>query len=146
MIGETLGNYRVLSAIGKGGMGEVFLAEHTLIGRRVAIKVLLQQFSLDADTVTRFFNEARAAAKLHHPGLVEVFDVGHHSNGAAYIVMELLVGESLKARVERDKRLAPAIALAIARQVATGLEAAHEQGIVHRDLKPENIFLLPDPE
>jgi serine/threonine-protein kinase len=146
MIGETLGNYRVLSTIGKGGMGEVFLAEHTLIGRRVAIKVLLRQVSLEADNVTRFFNEARAAAKLHHPGLVEVFDFGHHTDGAAYIVMELLVGESLKVRLERDKRLAPATALALARQVAIALEAAHEQGIVHRDLKPENIYLLDDPE
>jgi len=146
MIGETLGNYRVLSAIGRGGMGEVYLAEHALIGRRVAIKVLLRQLSVDADTVTRFFNEAKAAAKLHHPGLVEVFDFGHHTNGAAYIVMELLVGESLKDRVERDQRLAPGTALAIARQVATALEAAHAQGIVHRDLKPENIFLLPDAE
>jgi serine/threonine-protein kinase len=146
MIGETLGNYRVLSAIGKGGMGEVFLAEHTLIGRRVAIKVLLRQLSLDADSVTRFFNEARAAAKLHHPGLVEVFDFGHHSDGSAYIVMELLTGESLKARIERDTRFAPATALAIARQVAIALEAAHEQGIIHRDLKPENIFLLEDPD
>src|SRR5258706_408335 len=111
MIGETLGNYRVLSAIGKGGMGEVYLAEHTLIGRRVAIKVLLRQLSLDIDLVKRFFNEARAAAKLHHPGLVEVFDFGHHSDGSAYIVMELLVGEALSARIARERRIAPAVAL-----------------------------------
>jgi serine/threonine-protein kinase len=146
MIGEVLGNYRVLSEIGKGGMGEVFLAQHTLIGRRVAVKVLLRQFSLDQSTVNRFFNEARAAAKIHHPGLVEVFDFGHHTDGSAYIVMELLVGESLSARISRDGRLAPAVALAIARQVAIAIEAAHQQGIVHRDLKPENIYLLPDPE
>jgi serine/threonine protein kinase len=69
MIGEVLGNHRVLSEIGKGGMGEVFLAQHTLIGRRVAVKVLLRQLSLDQSTVNRFFNEARAAAKIHHPGL-----------------------------------------------------------------------------
>ena len=146
MIGETLGNYRVLSAIGKGGMGEVFLAEHTLIGRKVAVKVLLRQLSLDVDTVSRFFNEARAAAKLQHPGLVEVFDFGHHSDGSAYIVMELLVGESLSTRLVRERRLAPAVALAITRQVALAIEVAHKKGIVHRDLKPENIYLLPDPE
>jgi tRNA A-37 threonylcarbamoyl transferase component Bud32 len=146
MIGETLGNYRVLSAIGRGGMGEVYMAEHTLIGRKVAIKVLLRKLSVDLDVVNRFFNEARAAAKLQHPGLVEVFDFGHHSDGSAYIVMELLVGESLADRIKREKRFAPAVALAITRQVAVALEAAHLQRIVHRDLKPENIFLLPDPE
>src|SRR5262252_4455384 len=127
MIGETLGNYRVVSAIGRGGMGEVYLAEHTLIGRKVAIKVLLRKLSIELDVVNRFFNEARAAAKLQHPGLVEVFDFGHHSDGSAYIVMELLVGESLADRLKREKRFAPAVALAITRQVAVALEAAHLQ-------------------
>src|SRR5262245_56415683 len=146
VIGETLGNYRVLSAIGAGGMGEVYLAQHTLIGRKVAIKVLLRRLSLDGTIVTRFFNEARAAAKIQHPGLVEVFDFGHHKDGSAYIVMELLVGESLAVRLSRDKRLPQATALGIARQVANALEAAHQQRIVHRDLKPENIYLLTDPD
>ena len=146
MLGETLGSYRVLSPIGQGGMGEVYLAEHALIGRRVAIKVLLPQYSADLDIVTRFFNEARAAARLQHPGLVEVFDFGHAEDGRAYIVMELLVGESLSVRIAREKRFAPALALAIMRQIALALEAAHQKGIIHRDLKPENLFLITDPD
>jgi serine/threonine-protein kinase len=140
----TLGSYRVVSAIGKGGMGEVYRAEHTLLGRAVAIKILLPEMSRDRGLVERFFNEARAAAKLRHPGVVEVFDYGHHTDGNAYIVMELLSGESLADRIARDKRLPVALAAAIARQVAGAVQAAHVQGIVHRDLKPENIFLVED--
>ncbi|HEY5925492.1 MAG TPA: protein kinase [Kofleriaceae bacterium] len=143
MIGETLGSYRIVSSIGQGGMGVVYRAEHTLIGKQVAIKVLLRQMTSDAVLVERFFNEARAAAMLKHPGLVEVFDFGQ-GGGSAFIVMELLEGESLGARIDRETRLPIATALAIARQVASALHAAHEQNIVHRDLKPANIFLLVD--
>jgi eukaryotic-like serine/threonine-protein kinase len=144
MIGESLGIYKIVDLIGEGGMGVVYQAEHTLIGRRVAIKRLLPEFTRDAEVVDRFMNEARAAARIQHPGLCEVFDFGHHTDGSAYIVMELLEGESLAARIEREARIYIATALAIARQVASALHAAHEQGIVHRDLKPENIFLIPD--
>jgi tRNA A-37 threonylcarbamoyl transferase component Bud32 len=146
LLGVTLGSYRVVSAIGKGGMGEVYRAEHTLLGRAVAIKILLPEMSRDRQLVERFFNEARAAAKLRHPGVVEVFDYGHDSYGNAFIVMELLSGEPLADRIARDKRLSIALAAAIARQVAGALQAAHVQGIVHRDLKPENIFLVEDPD
>ncbi|MDQ3336358.1 MAG: serine/threonine protein kinase [Myxococcota bacterium] len=145
MIGETLGHYRILSTIGKGGMGVVYLAEHTLIGRQAAVKLLLPEMTRDAELVDRFFNEARAAAKARHQGLVEVFDFGYADDGSAYIVMEVLSGESLAARLERQKRFATELALSITRQVASALQAAHEQGVVHRDLKPENIHLIPDP-
>jgi eukaryotic-like serine/threonine-protein kinase len=144
MIGESLGNYRIVGTIGEGGMGVVYRAEHVLIGRKVAIKRLLPQMVKDNELVERFFNEARAAAMINHPGLVEVFDFGHHADGSAYIVMELLEGESLTARIAREATLPVSTAIVIARQVASALHAAHEQGIVHRDLKPENIFLIAD--
>jgi serine/threonine-protein kinase len=144
MVGQTLGSYRIISEIGKGGMGVVYLAEHTLLGRKAAVKLLRSDVA--ADQVERFFNEAKAAATLHHPGLVDVFDFGHHTDGSAYIVMEFLPGESLAERLERDPRLPVGIACTIARAVASALHVAHELGIVHRDLKPGNIFLVPDPE
>src|SRR5262245_2156582 len=144
MVGETLGCYRIVSTIGEGGMGVVYRGEHVLIGRTVAVKVLRRQMSHDPELVNRFFNEARTAALIQHPGLVEVFDFGYTDDGGAYIVMELLEGESLTARLARERKLSIANALAIARQVASALHAAHEAGIVHRDLKPENIFLVPD--
>ncbi|MBA3500561.1 MAG: serine/threonine protein kinase, partial [Deltaproteobacteria bacterium] len=144
MRGETLGNYRLISEIGHGGMGVVYLAEHTLLGRKVAVKILRNDVALEL--VERFFTEARAAASLHHPGLVDVFDFGHDEHGSAYIVMEYLAGESLAERLERDPRLPIPIACSITRSVATALQVAHEQGIVHRDLKPGNIFLVPDDD
>jgi len=125
-------------------MGEVYRAEHTLLGRAVALKILLPEMSRDRQLVERFFNEARAAAKLRHPGVVEVFDYGHDSSGNAFIVMELLSGEPLADRIARDKRMPIGLAAAIARQVAGALQAAHVQGIIHRDLKPENIFVVED--
>jgi serine/threonine-protein kinase len=143
MVGETLGTYRIVSEIGEGGMGVVYAAEHTLLGRRAAVKVL--RSDLAGEYVERFFNEARAAARLHHPGLVEVFDFGNHG-GRAFIVMELLVGESLAARLEREPRLPFAVAGPITRTVANALHVAHQEGIVHRDLKPANIFLTEDAE
>jgi len=144
MIDETLGNYRITSLIGEGGMGVVYRAEHTLLGRKAAVKVLRSQIS--QDLVDRFFNEARAAAMLHHPSCVEVFDFGHRADGSAYIIMELLEGEPLSDRLEREARLQIPLASAIGRQVASALHVAHQQGIIHRDLKPGNIFLVPDTE
>jgi serine/threonine-protein kinase len=144
MIGETLGSYRIVSEIGSGGMGVVYLAEHTLLGRKVAVKLLRAE--LPEEYVERFFNEAKAAATLDHPGLVDVFDFGYHTDGSAYIVMELLAGQSLAERLEREPRLPLPLALAITRSVANALYVAHQQGIIHRDLKPGNIFLVPDSE
>ena len=142
MVGERVGSYRIVRPIGEGGMGRVYLAEHPLIGKRAAIKVLLPQYSANAEIVKRFFNEARSIALLEHPGVVEVYDFGHLPTGSAYIVMELLDGESLSARLRREGRLSPVAAVGLARQLAATLATAHATGIVHRDLKPDNIFLV----
>ena len=108
MLGERVGSYRIVSRIGAGGMGAVYLAEHELIGRKAAIKVLLPELGADEDTLARFFNEARATALIRHPGLVDVFDFGRSdSDGRAYIAMELLEGESLGARLRREGALPP---------------------------------------
>jgi serine/threonine-protein kinase len=146
MIGETLGSYRVLSKLGEGGMGTVYLAEHPLIGRRAAVKVLLPQFSNDQEMLARFFNEARATATLRHPALVDVFDFGTHvQTGCAFLIMDYLEGETLMSRLRSRQGIPLANAVDLALQIAGGAAAAHDAGIVHRDLKPENIFLLPDP-
>ena len=127
-------------------MGAVYLAEHTLLGRRAAVKVLQPNLSSNQDIVQRFFNEARAATAIADPGIVQIFDFGYHTDGSAYIVMEFLEGEPLDARLKRHGRLAPEEALRLLRQVASSLHAAHSRGIIHRDLKPENIFLVADRE
>jgi serine/threonine protein kinase len=141
-----IGQYRIVRRIGAGGMGLVFLAEHTLLGRRAAIKTLLPSVATNPGIVERFFNEARATSAISDPGVIQIFDFGYHVDGTAYIVMELLEGESLSARIARLGRLSPANALRIARQIAGSLAAAHAHDIVHRDLKPENVFLVCDAE
>jgi len=127
-------------------MGTVWLAEHAMLGRRAAIKVLHPEYSNSSTIVTRFFNEARAATSVADPGIVQIFDFGQHSDGSAYIVMELLDGEPLDQRLARNGALGVTDALRIMRQVASTLGAVHARGIVHRDLKPENVFIVRDPE
>jgi serine/threonine-protein kinase len=144
--GSQIGAYRVLHQIGEGGMGSVWLAEHAMLGRRAALKVLRPEYSHREEIVTRFFNEARAATSIGDPGIVQIFDFGQHTDGSAYIVMELLDGEPLDRRLERLGTLGLPDALRLMRQVASTLGAAHARGIVHRDLKPENIFIVRDPE
>jgi hypothetical protein len=144
--GTQVGAYRLLQQIGEGGMGAVWLAEHTMLGRRAAIKLLHPMFTARPDIVTRFFNEARAATAIADPGIVQIFDFGQHVDGTAYIAMEMLDGEPLDKRLVRLVRLPIADALRILRQVASTLGVAHQRGIVHRDLKPENIYLVRDPE
>ena len=124
-------------------MGEVYLAEHKYISRRAAVKFLLPELSGSAEVVSRFFREARAASLIEHPGICEVLDCEVHADGRAYIVMEYLTGESLAAYLDRVGKLDADLpgALAICRQMAEALGAAHGQGIVHRDLKPDNSFL-----
>jgi hypothetical protein len=143
--GTQVGAYRVLQQVGTGGMGTVWLAEHVMLGRRAAIKLLHPMYSARPDIVTRFFNEARAAAAISDPGIVQIFDFGQHE-GTAYIAMEFLEGEPLDQRLRRLVRLPLGDALRIMRQVASTLGVAHARGIVHRDLKPENVFLVRDPE
>jgi serine/threonine protein kinase len=145
-IASHIGQYRIVRKIGAGGMGLVFLGEHTLLGRRAAIKTLLPTVSANREIVERFFNEARATSTISDPGVIQIFDFGYHVDGTAYIVMELLEGEALSARIARLGRLSLASALRLARQIAGSLAAAHAHGVVHRDLKPENIFLICDAE
>jgi serine/threonine-protein kinase len=146
MGGEDIGSYSIVKKIGEGGMGAVYLASHTLLGRPAAIKVLLPEMSRHPELVTRFFNEARAATSVKHPGIVEIYDFGYHTDGSAYIVMEFLDGESLATRLRRGGLLPEPRATALCRQIAGALGAAHTKGIVHRDLKPDNIFIVRDPD
>jgi serine/threonine-protein kinase len=146
VIGATIGNYLVQKEVGHGGMGVVYIAEHPLIGRKVAVKVLKPDYSRNQEVVNRFFNEARATAQLKHPGLVEVLDFGYDADENAYLVMEFLEGESLAARLEREGRIPEAELAEIGKQAAAAVGAAHQQGIIHRDLKPDNLFLVPDAE
>jgi serine/threonine-protein kinase len=127
-------------------MGVVYLGQHTLLGRRAAIKVLLPMHSARPDIVNRFFNEARAVTTISDPGIVQVFDFGYHTDGSAYIVMEFLEGETLDRRLARLGRIPVYEALRLCRQITSSLAAAHAQHIIHRDLKPENIFLVRDSE
>jgi len=141
-----IGQYRILRKIGAGGMGLVYLGEHTLLRRRAAIKTLLPTVAANHEIVERFFNEARATSAIADPGVIQIFDFGYHVDGTAYIVMELLEGEALSARLDRFGQLPLGDALRFGRQIASSLGAAHARDIVHRDLKPENIFLVRDTE
>jgi len=140
--GTMLGPYEILMAIGAGGMGEVYRAQDTRLGRDVAVKVLTRNLSNDADALRRFEQEARAAGMLNHPNILAIYDIGNEA-GVRYIVSELLEGESLRARI-RQSAIPPRKALDYAAQIARGLSAAHERNIIHRDLKPENLFIIRD--
>jgi serine/threonine-protein kinase len=146
VIGATLGNYRITARLGEGGMGVVYVAEHALIGRKAAVKVLLPEYSHNQEIVSRFFNEARSTALIKHPGLVDIFDFGYDAQGSAYIVMEYLEGESLASYLRRVGPAGVAAVCGVGRQMAAAVGAAHERGIVHRDLKPDNVFCVPDRE
>jgi len=140
----AIGPYRITNVIGQGGTGVVYAAEHVLLGRPAAIKVLLAALSKRHDIVRGFFQEAWNAAATRHPGIVQIFDVGWSPDGAAYIVMERLQGESL-ARRAASSRLPWRVVLPWARQIACALAPAHRKGIIHRALSPDNIYLVPDP-
>src|SRR5271169_897728 len=140
--GARLGPYEIVSPLGAGGMGEVYRARDTRLKREVAIKVLPAAFSLDADRLRRFEQEALATAALNHPNILAVFDIGT-SEGSPYVVSELLEGETLRERL-RSGPIPVRKALDHALQIAHGLAAAHAKGIIHRDLKPENLFLTKD--
>ncbi len=146
VVGEIIGNFTIVSKIGSGGMGEVYLAEQNSIKTKVAIKTLAPHISADADQVKRFFNEAIAVSRIKHAGIVKIFDVGFLPCGRAYLAMEYLEGETLGRRIRRAGRLSLAQLADIARQIASILDATHQAGITHRDLKPDNVFLVPDAE
>ena len=140
--GATLGPYEIRSAIGAGGMGEVYRARDTRLGREVAIKVLPEFLTSDPDRLRRFEQEARAAAALNHPNILAVHQMGTYE-GTPYLVSELLEGETLREILRRGPvPLRKAVEYGV--QIAQGLAAAHEKGIIHRDLKPENIFVTRD--
>ena len=141
MIGQTVGNYTVVSKLGEGGMGVVYIAEHPLIGKRVALKVLRAELAASADTATRFFNEAKAVNAIGNAHIVDIFDFGRTASGEYYFTMELLEGEPLAQRLTRGVPTL-AMALDITLQVADALAASHAAGVVHRDLKPDNIFVV----
>src|SRR5512143_1107726 len=137
-----IGDYIVVSKIGEGGMGEVYRARDTKLGRDVAIKVLPAAFSEDSARLARFEQEAQAAGSLNHPNILVIFHIGTHQ-GAPYIVSELLEGETLRERMAGGA-LPQRKAIDYALQIARGLAAAHEKGIVHRDIKPDNVFVTND--
>jgi hypothetical protein len=141
---EAFGGYQIVEQIGHGAAGTVFVAEHGPLRHQVAIKVLHPHLIGDG-WEQRMFAEADVLSRIDHPGIVKVFDMGLADDGRAYVVMELLAGESLHERLLRA-RLTEDRAVAFARQLASALEAAHRAGVVHRDLKPENVFVVRDPE
>jgi len=145
LVGQVVGGYRLVTALRSGGMGTVYYAEHTVIGRRAAVKILHPEVSCNPQHVARFLVEARAANDIRHPNVVEITDLGQ-SGDLHYIVMSFLEGETLGERLEREKILDESTTVRIVRQIASALAAAHDHGIVHRDLKPENVFLLNHPD
>src|SRR6266581_2366892 len=140
--GTRLGSYEVVTQIGAGGMGEVYRARDSKLGRDVAIKVLPASLSENTDRLDRFEQEAQAAGALNHPNILSIFHIGTHE-GAPYIVSELLEGEELRDRLDQGQ-LPLRKVIDYAQQIVSGLAAAHEKGIVHRDLKPENLFITKD--
>src|SRR6266852_6361309 len=139
--GTKLGCYEVVAQIGAGGMGEVYRAHDTKLGRDVAVKVLPEAFAHDPDRLSRFQREAKMLASLNHPNIATIHGL-EQSGGTSYLVMELVSGETLAERVKADP-LGIEEALKIAIQIAEALEAAHEKNIIHRDLKPANVKVTP---
>jgi serine/threonine protein kinase len=143
LIGCKIGNYLVRSFLGRGGMGEVYLAEDTDLGREVALKVLPKEFTSDEQPLQRFKQEARAASGLKHRNIITIYSVGQE-DGVYFIAAEYVRGLTLRQRLAASNRLELKVAVEVATQIASALEAAHSAGIVHRDVKPENIMFEPD--
>ncbi len=139
------GRYRLGRELGRGGMGSVYEAVQENLGRRVAVKVVLHELAEDSEVLERFRREAETAASLGHPNIVQVTDFGHEPGEPAFLVMELLPGESLRSRLQREGTQDPAVVVSLAMQILSALGAAHRAGIVHRDLKPDNVFLVEMP-
>jgi serine/threonine-protein kinase len=142
MVGTTLSHYKILEKIGQGGMGEVYRAEDTSLKREVAIKVLPEQFTKDPQRLARFGREAQLLASLNHPNIAAIHSF-EHSDDIHFLVLELVEGETLAERVAKGP-LPVEEALEVCRQIAEGVEAAHEKGVIHRDLKPANVKVTPE--
>src|SRR5581483_2119859 len=139
--GTLIGHYEVISAIGAGGMGEVYLTEDTRLRRKVALKVLLPELTKNEDRVRRFQQEARAASALNHPNIITIYEVGQ-ADDLHYIATEFITGLTLRKYIAQD-RISFNDVLEIGLQIANALTEAHSNGIIHRDIKPENIMLRP---
>ena len=142
MIGKTLSHYKVIEKIGQGGMGEVYRAEDTNLSREVAIKVLPEQFTKDPQRLARFEREAKLLASLNHPNIAAIYGL-EEADGVRFLALELVPGENLQERVAKGP-LPVEEALEVCRQIAEGVEAAHEKGVIHRDLKPANVKVTPE--
>src|SRR5207237_1034150 len=140
------GSYRITAKLAVGGMGTVYKAEHALIGKQAAVKVLHPELRNNTEVVNRFFNEAKATTQIKHPGIVEIFDFGYLASGDGFIVMEFLDGMSLAQRLKMRGVMSDGEAAMLLRGVCSALSAAHAKKIIHRDLKPDNVFLCPDPD
>jgi eukaryotic-like serine/threonine-protein kinase len=142
LLGTTVaGRYKVIKLLGEGGMGQVYLAEHTAIEKRIALKVLRAEYAHKGEIVTRFQQEAISASRIKHPNVLDVFDFGQLENGCFYLAMEFLEGNDLADELQRSRVLTAPRALPIAMQICRALSVAHSKGVVHRDMKPENVFL-----
>jgi serine/threonine protein kinase len=142
MIGKTLNHYAVSNLIGRGGMGEVYKAKDQKLGRDVAIKVLPEEFTNDADRVARFQREAKLLASLNHPNIAAIYGL-EESDGTHFLVLELIEGDTLADQIKKGA-IPVEKSLKLALQIVEALEAAHEKGVIHRDLKPANIKITPD--
>jgi serine/threonine protein kinase len=142
LLGQRLGPYRIISQLGSGGMGEVYLANDSRLKRNIALKILPHYFTKDEQRLRRFQQEARAASALNHPNIITIFDIGE-VDSIHYIATEHIDGETLRQQMS-DRRMSLDELMDVAVQVAGALTAAHEAGIVHRDIKPENIMVRPD--
>src|SRR5881394_1385143 len=144
LLGRVLSErYRILSKLGEGGMGVVYLAEHVVIEKKIALKVLFPDLTRRADLVHRFMQEAKSASRIGHENVIDITDFGQSPEGYVFIAMEYLSGQDLGMVLKASGPMPWARAQPIVVQIVKALRAAHEKGIVHRDMKPENIFVIP---
>lgn len=146
-VGDVLGGkYKLVELIGKGGMGQVFKAQHESIGRVVAIKCLFRENAQNGEAIARFFREARTAASIGHPSIIGVHDIGEDDEGIPYLIMDYLDGENLRQHLERVQEVEIPLATYVVAQALSALAACHDKGIIHRDIKPDNIFLVDEAQ